>query len=110
MFPASPTLWCLKRESQQRLKSQKKNSSATPTRGSSILRTSGSLIGKFQIFRNVHCFLNHILNEFEYLRQVAVALSPDLAENEMRIVLSWETTQDLDLYALQMDKYYLNWI
>ena len=35
MFPASPTLWCLKRESQQRLKSQKKNSSATPTRGSS---------------------------------------------------------------------------
>merc|ERR1712110_931668 len=36
--------------------------------------------------------------------QVAVALSPDLAENEMRIVLSWETTQDLDLYALQMDK------
>ena len=28
----------------------------------------------------------------------------------MRIVLSWETTQDLDLYALQMDKYFLNWI
>ena len=50
------------------------------------------------------------MNEFEYLRQVAVALSPDLAENEMRIVLSWETTQDLDLYALQMDKYFLNWI
>lgn len=36
--------------------------------------------------------------------QVAIALSPDLAENEMRIVLSWETTQDLDIYALQMDK------
>ena len=37
-------------------------------------------------------------------REVAIALSPDLAENEMRIVLSWETTQDLDLYVLQMDK------
>jgi len=35
---------------------------------------------------------------------VAIALSPDLAENEMRIVLSWETTQDLDIYALQMEK------
>merc|ERR1712032_1616440 len=36
--------------------------------------------------------------------QVAIALSPDLAENEMRIVLSWETSQDLDIYALQMEK------
>jgi len=35
---------------------------------------------------------------------VAIALSPDLADNEMRIVLSWETTQDLDIYALQMEK------
>jgi len=36
--------------------------------------------------------------------QVAIALSPDLAENKMRIVLSWETAQDLDIYALQMEK------
>ena len=44
-----------------------------------------------------------ILNIFR--REVAIALSPSLAENEMRIVLSWETSQDLDIYALQMDKY-----
>ena len=43
-------------------------------------------------------------NHTSYLRQVAVALSPNLGEGEMRIVLSWETTQDLDIYALQMDK------
>jgi len=36
--------------------------------------------------------------------QVAIALSPDLAENKMQIVLSWESAQDLDIYALQMEK------
>merc|ERR1712168_1796119 len=35
---------------------------------------------------------------------VPIALSPDLADHEMRIVLSWETTQALDIYALQMEK------
>jgi hypothetical protein len=35
---------------------------------------------------------------------VAIALSPELAENEMRIVLSWEAAQDLDIYTLQMNK------
>jgi len=44
------------------------------------------------------------INSAQFDWQVAIALSPDLAENEMRIVLSWETSQDLDIYALQMEK------
>merc|ERR1712107_930136 len=45
---------------------------------------------------------SYAIEEFDW--EVAIALSPSLAENEMRIVLSWETSQDLDIYALQMDK------
>ena len=33
-----------------------------------------------------------------------VYASPTLAEGEHRLVLSWETSTDLDVYALQMDK------
>merc|ERR1712107_110246 len=45
---------------------------------------------------------SYAIEEFDW--EVAIALSPSLAENEMRIVLSWETSQDLDIYALQMDR------
>ena len=58
------------------------------------------MIGKFQDLESK----SELVCESLYLREVAIALSPDLAENEMRIVLSWETTQDIDIYALQMDK------
>ena len=63
------------------------------------------MIGKYltsEIFTIVSESL--IFDHTSYLRQVAVGLSPNLGEEEMRIVLSWETTQDLDIYALQMDK------
>ena len=33
-----------------------------------------------------------------------VYASPTLSEGEHRLVLSWETSTDLDVYALQMDK------
>ena len=73
-----------------------------------LTSTAQSLIGKFQspshFFDCSFAILFTSLIESQYLRQVAIALSPDLAENEMRIVLSWETSQDLDIYALQMEK------
>ena len=35
---------------------------------------------------------------------INVYLSPELAEGEHRMVVSWETSADLDVYALQKDK------
>jgi len=36
--------------------------------------------------------------------QINVFLSPELAEGEHRLVVGWETSDDLDVYALQKDK------
>ena len=36
--------------------------------------------------------------------QINFFLSPELAEGQHRLVLSWETSTDLDVYALQKDK------
>ena len=36
--------------------------------------------------------------------QINFFLSPELAEGQHRLVLSWETSNDLDVYVLQKDK------
>ena len=36
--------------------------------------------------------------------QINIFCSRELAEGERRLVLSWETSTELDLYALQKDK------
>ena len=35
---------------------------------------------------------------------ISVFSSPELADGEHRLVLSWETSTDLDVYALQRNK------
>ena len=35
---------------------------------------------------------------------ISVFSSPELAEGEHRLVLTWDTTTDLDVYALQKNK------
>ena len=35
---------------------------------------------------------------------ISVFSSPELAEGEHRLVLSWQTSTDLDVYALQRNK------
>ena len=119
---ALTTWWSQKRVSWRLWTSPKMGSSATLTRGWSSHMPLKSLIGKFWLNFAWIGFIHDQLNvhnalgcwsfcKFGYeildifLREVAIALSPSLAENEMRIVLSWETSQDLDIYALQMDKY-----
>ena len=34
----------------------------------------------------------------------AINLSPELADHEYRLVLSWDTTQDLDTFVVQKNK------
>ena len=35
---------------------------------------------------------------------IQIFASPELREGEHRVVLSWDTNTDLDIYAAQMDK------
>ena len=45
-----------------------------------------------------------ISNEARQIFQ-GIFIAPTLNEGELRLVLGWETTQDLDLYVEQMNKY-----
>ena len=45
-----------------------------------------------------------ISNEAEQVFR-GIFIAPTLNEGELRLVLGWETTQDLDLYVEQINKY-----